>query len=332
VKQTLPAVEAANGGFPEPPTGPVRVVAAHHDGCGEATCVRLPSVIPARAVKRLRCAGCEESYETESVEELGLEEPARARRRVRLSRAALPSLTLPSLGLPRPAFAMPSRPSVSLPSLPRLPWLDPAAPFWRFATIPLAALAVIAVLMLLQRGENETSAPVDDQQASGAAPAAHGASAGGKGGAASGQAELVRGASFSVALPPSWDRVRPQGGATFTVAAAGGDADATLWIERDPSLDFARFESRSLEQLRVLAGSARVVERVPAPTPDATIVRLAADAPPGQPEFEVTLRVSGPYRYYLATTVQPDASRAAIEGAELIHGSFTPEAAPRAGS
>ena len=36
-------------------------------------------------------------------------------------------------------------------------------------------------------------------------------------------------------------------------------------------------------------------------------MRLAADAPPGAPAYEVTLRASGPYRYYLATTVQPDA-------------------------
>jgi hypothetical protein len=78
--------------------------------------------------------------------------------------------------------------------------------------------------------------------------------------------------------------------------------------------------------------SAAVVERIAAPTPEATVVRLAAVAPPGQPEFEVSLRASGPYRYYLATTVQPDASREAIEGAELVHGSFTPEAAARAGS
>jgi hypothetical protein len=331
VEQTLPAVEAANGGFPEPPTGPVRVVSAHHDGCGEATRVRLPSALPARVVKRLRCAGCDETYETESVQELGVEEPARTRRRLRLPGVRLPRANLSRVRTPR--VRMPR------PRLPRLGAIDFSEPYWRFASIPLAALAVIAGLMVLQRGEHGTNAPVTDQQASGTAPAvpspgaAPGASAATRGGGAgSGQAELVRGSSFSMALPPSWERVRPQGGATFTAAAAGGEADATLWIERDPTLDFASFESRSLEQLRALAGSARVVERVPAPTPDATIVRLAADAPSGQPEFEVTLRVSGPYRYYLATTVQADASRAAIEAAELIHGSFTPEAASRAGS
>ncbi len=39
----------------------------------------------------------------------------------------------------------------------------------------------------------------------------------------------------------------------------------------------------------------------------------------------MTLRAAGPFRYYLATTVQPGASRQASEGADLIHGSFVPE-------
>jgi hypothetical protein len=65
---------------------------------------------------------------------------------------------------------------------------------------------------------------------------------------------------------------------------------------------------------------------VPAPTPAATIVRLAADAPAGEPTYEVTLRAAGPYRYYLATSVQPAAGEQATAGAELIRGSFTPEA------
>ena len=80
----------------------------------------------------------------------------------------------------------------------------------------------------------------------------------------------------------------PEGGATFAAVARDGGADATLWIERDPALDFATFEARSLDQLRSLAGSAQVVERIAAPTPEGTIVRLAADAPAGEPEFAVT--------------------------------------------
>ena len=44
------------------------------------------------------------------------------------------------------------------------------------------------------------------------------------------------------------------------------------------------------------------------------------------PTYEVTLRAAGPYRYYLATSVQPDASATAVDGADLIEGTFTPEA------
>jgi hypothetical protein len=64
---------------------------------------------------------------------------------------------------------------------------------------------------------------------------------------------------------------------------------------------------------------------VPAPTPEGTVVRIGAEAPPGQPVYEATLRVAGPYRYYLGTTLQPDASAQAEDGVELIIGSLTPE-------
>jgi hypothetical protein len=66
------------------------------------------------------------------------------------------------------------------------------------------------------------------------------------------------------------------------------------------------------------------VARVAAPTAEGTFVTLAADTPPDQPAYQVTLRVAGPYRYYLATTVEPGAPQAAVSGAELIHNSFVP--------
>ena len=47
---------------------------------------------------------------------------------------------------------------------------------------------------------------------------------------------------------------------------------------------------------------------------------------PGEPQHQVTLRVVGPYGYYLATTVEPDARREAADGAEMIHDSFVPVA------
>ena len=139
-------------------------------------------------------------------------------------------------------------------------------------------------------------------------------------------AKLVRGSAYSLALPAGWKQIAPQGGATFAAVADDGGADAQLWISEDPKLDFPTFVRQSLTQLEALAGSARIVSRAPAPSADETIVTLAADAPSGQPSYEVPLRVSGPYRYYLATSVQPDASREAVEGSELISGSFEPEA------
>ncbi len=287
MERSLLPEETLNGGFPEPPASePVRVIAARHDACGAATRVRLPGTVPARAVRRLRCAGCEQAFETDEVEEIGLAAPSRA---------------LPRFALPR---------------------FDPQGRAWRLASIPIAAALVIAGLLLLQGGDDESAPPAPADQAANA-PASSPESGGE--GPAGGQPELVRGSSFSLALPAGWEQVDPENGATFAAVAGDGGADATLWIEEDRGLKFPAFVTQSLRQLEQLAGSARVVERVPAPTPEGTVVVLAADSPAGEPTYEVTLRAAGPYRYYLATSVEPDASAAAVEGAELIAGSFTPE-------
>lgn len=278
--------EKANGGYFEPPDDvPARYVSARHDACGAETRVRLPESVPARAVRRLRCSGCEQEFDAAEVSE--------ARRS-------------------------------------RSPKLDPQGRGWKLASIPIAAVAVIAALIALQGGGDEPSvAPIAPSQA-GETPAAD--SAQGSGQATAGASKpskhtkLVRGSSYSLALPAGWERVAPPGGATFAAISADGDADATLWVDEDPKLDFPRFVDQSLEQLQGLAGSARIVGRVPAPTPEGTIVQLAADAPEGQPSYEVTLRASGPYRYYLATSVQPGSSVKTAHDAELIAGSFTPEA------
>ena len=74
-----------------------------------------------------------------------------------------------------------------------------------------------------------------------------------------------------------------------------------------------------------------MVDRATAPTTAGTVVTLATDSSPGEPEHQVTLRVVGPYGYYLATTVEPDARREAADGAEMIHDSFVPVAGAGAG-
>jgi hypothetical protein len=67
-----------NGGFPEPISGePQRLIRARHDACGTATRVRLPRVVPARAVRRVVCERCESPYDAGPVEEIALIDPAR---------------------------------------------------------------------------------------------------------------------------------------------------------------------------------------------------------------------------------------------------------------
>ena len=120
---------------------------------------------------------------------------------------------------------------------------------------------------------------------------------------------LVSGSSFNLVLPAHWAQVDPPTGATFKAVSPDGEADATLWIKRDPSLTFDQFVNQSRDQLAALSGTKpEVVEQGPAPSTDEAVVKLAADAPAGQPTYQVTLRASGDYRYYLAITTQPDAS------------------------
>jgi hypothetical protein len=262
--------------------------------------VRIPRELSARAVRRVVCDGCHQTFACESAIEIASADSPRRR-----------------LQLPRTA------------GMRRLS--DPESHAWRYLSVPIAAAAVIVALVLIQ-GSGEPAR----HSASSAAPAAPGPSAKGSaaeaadGSASSANAqgaEVVKGSSFTLALPAGWERSEPRNGATFAAASSDGDATATLWIHRDPNLSYPDFEARSLAQLQSLAGSAHVVNRVTAPTPEGTVVTLAADSPPDQPTYEVTLRMAGPYRYYLATTVDPNASRAAVDGADLIHSSFIPTVA-----
>jgi hypothetical protein len=283
-----PLAGGSNGGFPEPPAGiPVRVVRAAHETCGAETRVRLPAPVPARAVRRMVCSRCARSFACEAVD-----------------------VAVPSEAQPPP----PSRVGTLLAALRdrQRRWFDlPPGRLWRLASIPLAAAAVIAGLALIQGSDD----PAPESQI------ASRAAAGGSG------AELVTQPGWSLAVPDGWRQVDGPTGAAFAAVADDGSGDATLWIERDASLSFAEFEARSLAQLRELTGTAGVVERSAGPTPEKTVVRLQADAPPGSGTFApytVTLRVAGPYRYYLSTSLQPGAPREADDAVELIHNSFLP--------
>jgi hypothetical protein len=280
-----------NGGFPEPPAGmPVRVVRAAHEACGTDTRVRLPAPVPARAVRRVVCDGCARPFACEAVEETA------------------PEAAQPPPPSPRRSFLDGLRDRQPL-------WLDmPPGRLWKLLSIPLAAAAVIVGLLLIQGSDD----PAPESQQADTAGAVE-----------SGDAQLVRQPGWSLALPDGWKQVDGPTGAAFAAVADDDSGDATLWIERDPSLSFAEFEARSLDQLRELTGTAGVVERSAGPTAEKTIVRLQADAPPGSGTFApytVTLRASGPYRYYLSTSLQPGAPKEADDAIELIHNSFLPQA------
>jgi hypothetical protein len=309
---------SANGGFPEPPEGAsVHLVAARHPACGASTRIRLPGTLPTRAVRRLHCAGCGRDFDVLAVAEIGAEE----------AHATAP----PRRPQPKPSRAAAPKPS----RRPRLSF-DPQGTRWKLLSVPIAASFVIIGLLAL-RGTDESPTPT---AATAAKPNAekpaekHSGKPNGKGHERSRaskkdlkDAHLVAGVNYTLALPASWKRVDPPTGATFAAEAKDGGANATLWITEDRRLDFPTFVAQSMTQVESLAGSAHVVERVPAPTADDTIVRLAADAPEGQPSYEVTLRVAGPYRFYLASSVDPDASREVKDGAALVTESFTPTSA-----
>jgi hypothetical protein len=320
-----------NGGFPEPPAGePVRVVAARHSECGEATRVRLPSSVPARAVRRMCCARCAQPFSADRVEEVAVEDAGSGRTKAPRAKAA------------------PVGPQRSRPSLARVKLhdFDPDSRFWTLLSLPLAAVAVIVALVLLQGGDDsdpfaETEpppttpataeagvpvAPKATAPATSEADAAAGTEPAGTGKDDDGT-RFASGSTYSLALPAGWEEVEASGGATFSAAAADGEAEVSLWVTENPNLDYPEFVNQSLRQLQSLTGSRpEIVERVPGPDADSTVVRLAADSPEGEPTYEVTLRVNGPYRYYLATTVQPDAPEGIVADTELIAGSFTPEA------
>jgi hypothetical protein len=286
-----------NGGFPLPPAGePVRVVACHHSACAAETRVRLPEVLPARAVRRVTCQHCAQPYEPARVQVVAEDEAAR-----------------------------PSRPAR----------IAPPAPSWRWLTVPVAAVAVVAIMLALRGGDDadpEPSAPsATVPPAAGAKPDDRAAREQNPGAAGVPKdAQLVRESTFQLALPPGWERTAPSGGATFAAVAPRGEADVMLWIERDPKLDFASFEARSLDQLESIAGSAGVVERNAGPTPETSSVTIApTSAPAGAPNYEVLLRANGDYWYYLATTSQVGAPPEVTDGVALVQGSFLPQGSAR---
>jgi hypothetical protein len=204
---------------------------------------------------------------------------------------------------------------------------------WRRLTLPVAALAVLGGLLLLQDGaDSDSGGSTTDPPPVATAAAAGPERSDERVPRRPGDARLISESTFQLALPAGWERTVPSGGATFAAAAPGGDADVMLWVERDPNLDFAAFEQRSLDQLESLAGSAETVARNAGPTPGTTSITIApSSVPDGAPNYEVLLRASenGAYWYYLATTSEPGAAAEAIAGVKLVQGSFIPRGGDR---
>jgi hypothetical protein len=285
-----------NGGFPLPlAEQPARLVASRHDACGAETRVRLPRAVPSRAVRRVVCERCSQSYAPVIVEDVAVDDAG------------------------SPGHAGGWRPG------------------WRWLGLPVAAAAVIGVLLLVQGGDEpgeSAPSPVADQTEATTEVATErtradnrAANAGAGAAGVPGDAQLISEATFQLALPADWKRATPSGGATFAATAPGGEADVMLWVEHDAKLDFATFETRSLAQLESLAGSAGVVTRNPGPTPATTSSTLAPTSVPNDaPNYEVVVGGGpGDYWYYLATTSRPGASAEALDGIELVQGSFLPQ-------
>ena len=276
--------ERGNGGFPEPPPGePVRIVRCSHLTCGRETRIRLPGTLPTEAVRRVVCDGCGRTYDCHLVEEI--EAPGGA-------------------------------PGATAPRSER-----PGGRAWRIASVPIAAVAVIGVLLLI-RGQDEGATV---ERAGNGPGNGSGNGDGSRSSTGREEARLVRQPTYTLALPAGWVRAEPPSGATFAARTADETGEATLFIDRDPDLDAAAFEARSLTQLRDVAGSAEVAERIPGPTPEETIVRLTSSPRSDEAVYEVTLRSAGPYRYYLSTMLAAETTNQARRGVDLIQSSFFPE-------
>lgn len=140
--------------------------------------------------------------------------------------------------------------------------------------------------------------------------------------------QFVEEKGFAIALPDSWRRIKPPEGASFAAASDDGLGVATLWVDRDPKLDFDEFVDQSLAGLEGLGDNARVTDRVEGPSPETSIAVLEADVPVdggAAGPYRVTLRAAGPYRYYLATSIGAGAPPRLIADAELLSTSFRPQ-------
>jgi len=186
--------------------------------------------------------------------------------------------------------------------------------------LPIAAagavLVVIGVVLLVGGGSDE---PQESSQDASIAPV--------EPPSAISQSQFVQERGFSIALPDSWHRAKPPEGASFSAQSDDGLGESTLWVDRDPDIDFDEFVDQSLAGLKQLGDNATVSDRVEGSSLETSIAVLEADVPLDgglAGPYRVTLRAAGPYRYYLATSIGAGAPPRLLADAELLSASFRP--------
>jgi hypothetical protein len=187
----------------------------------------------------------------------------------------------------------------------------------RTAIALTAVLAVLvtaaAVLLLSGGGGGEATSP---QAAKGSA------------GSVTGEPVLIDETGFSLSLPAGWERVDPPKGASFAADSADGLAKTTLWAERAPGLGFEAFVAQSMDNLDEIGTNVRISDEVDGPTLTSRITELRAEVPLDgglSAAYHVVLRADGPFRYYLATSLQPGATPQLLADSELLGTSFRPQ-------
>lgn len=192
------------------------------------------------------------------------------------------------------------------------------------ALVLLTALAALAaVAFLLMSGGGATTMEDAGARASAAPPPE---------GISPPEGTYIGERGFSLSLPSGWERSDSPLGAAFAATSADGLAKTTLWVERDPSLGFEAFVEQSTQTLGEIGSNVRVIDRVGGPAIESQIAELRAEVPLDgdvATPYRVTLRAAGPYRYYLATSIQPGAPAQLAADAELLGGSFRPQVEPQ---
>ena len=193
-----------------------------------------------------------------------------------------------------------------------------------------ATLAVLLVIVLPGAGGGNAAAevpvaPAPEAEASPDTPDAPKSAA---------EDKFVEVGGYSLALPDGWRTSPRPPGSAFAARSADGLATTTLWIRRNPSLDFDAFKKRSKRSLGKLGSNVQVLSQVDGRTPADSSVQLGADVPLGGDlvpadqqvisTYRVTLRASGPFRFYLATTIQPGAPEALFGQADELGHNLRP--------